>query len=153
MIFGNWIDMYTGDIDILELIPQRPPFVLIDRLEDFGETCSVTSFRVPEGGVLVRDGRLSEAGLMENIAQSCAARIGYINKCLKHDTVKLGIIGSVKDLEVLAMPAVGAELRTEVKVLSEVFNITLVEACVREGETELARCQMKISLTDIDKEG
>ena len=97
--------MYTGDIDILELIPQRPPFVMVDHLVDFEPDRSVTDYYVREDGILVRDGHLSEAGIMENIAQSCAARIGYINKYTKNETVKLGIIGAVRDLQVTGMPA------------------------------------------------
>ena len=139
--------MYTGDIDILKLIPQRPPFLLVDRLEDFEPMKSVTSFVVKEDGILVRDGVLSEAGLMENIAQSCAARIGYVN-LQNSQTVKIGIIGSVKDFCVYEMPAVGSSLETTVDVLNEIFGITLVRAEVKNGEKICASCEMKISLTD-----
>lgn len=41
-------------IDILDLLPQRPPFVLIDRLVHFDEHCTVTRFTVPEGTSSVR---------------------------------------------------------------------------------------------------
>ena len=143
--------MYTGDIEILELIPQRPPFLLVDRLTDFEPERSMTSFVVKENGVLVRDGRLSEAGVMENIAQSCAARIGYINKYKKNETVKLGIIGAIRDFTVTELPSVGDTLVTEIVVISEVFDITLVKAEVKVGDAVIAGCQMKISLTDIEQ--
>ena len=145
--------MYTGDIEILELIPQRPPFLLVDRLTDFEPERSMTSFVVKENGVLVRDGRLSEAGVMENIAQSCAARIGYINKYKKNETVKLGIIGAIRDFTVTELPSVGDTLVTEIVVISEVFDITLVKAEVKVGDAVIAGCQMKISLTDIEQQG
>lgn len=140
--------MYTGDIDILELLPQRPPFLMVDRLEDFEPEVSVSSFDVPQECLLARDGHLSEAGILENIAQSCAARIGYVNLRLRHESVKIGIIGSVKDLEICFLPEAGAHLVTTVRVLSEVFSITLVEAKVMTGDAQVASCQMKISLTD-----
>lgn len=41
-------------IDILDLLPQRPPFVLIDRLVHFDEHRTVTRFTVPEGTSSVR---------------------------------------------------------------------------------------------------
>ena len=145
--------MNTEDIQILELIPQRPPFLLIDKLVDFEPVVSVTSFEVKPDCILARDGVLSEAGLMENIAQSCAARIGYVNKFQKNECVKLGIIGAVKDFKVMKMPPVGSTLRTTVEVLNEVFDITLINATVQvEGET-VASCQMKISLTNIEQKG
>lgn len=136
----------------MELLPQRRPFILIDRMRDFTMERSVTEFEVPADGVLVRDGCLSEAGIMENIAQSCAARIGYINKYINHNSIKLGIIGAVRDLKIEFLPAAGSLLETAVDVVSEVFNITLVTAEVKAGERLVACCQMKISLTDIDKE-
>lgn len=145
--------MYTGDIDILELLPQRPPFLLVDKLEDFEPETSVTSFEVKEDGILVRGGRLSEAGILENVAQSCAARIGYINRYQKGETVKLGIIGAVKDLCINDLPVAGSRLSTTVTVISEVFDITLVQAEVKVGDSVAATCQMKISLTDIEQQG
>lgn len=145
--------MNTENIEILDLIPQRPPFLLVDKLVDFEPVLSVTSFEVPADGILVRDGCLSEAGLMENIAQSCAARIGYVNRFQKSETVKLGIIGAVKDFKVDKMPPVGSKLRTEIEVLNEVFGITLVNANVLLDGTSVASCQMKISLTDIEQQG
>lgn len=140
--------MDTSTINILDLIPQRPPFVLIDRLMEFTMERSVTDFTVREENPLVREGRLSEAGIMENIAQSCAARIGYISVYIQKGAVCLGIIGSVKDLQIEYLPTVGSRLETTVEVVSEVFSITLVNATVRCGERIVATCQMKISLTD-----
>lgn len=145
--------MNTSDIDILELIPQRPPFLLIDKLVDFQPEVSTTSFVVPPGGILVQNGFLSEAGLMENIAQSCAARIGYINKFCKDETVKLGIIGAVKDFKLLFLPEAGSTLITRITTISEVFGITLVSAEVLLNGKTAASCQMKISLTDIEQKG
>lgn len=145
--------MDTSKIDILGLIPQRPPFLLVDSLVDFEPERSVTTFVVRPDGILVRDGRLSEAGLLENIAQSCAARIGYINKYLKCETVKLGIIGAVKDFRVNFLPEAGSTLVTTIETISEVFGITLVSAEAACDNGVAASCQMKISLTDIEQQG
>ena len=145
--------MNASTIDILELIPQRPPFLLIDRLVDFQPEVSTTSFMVQSDGIFVRNGFLSEAGLMENIAQSCAARIGYINKFCKNETVKLGIIGAVKDFKLNFLPEIGSTLITKITTISEVFGITLVSAEVFLHERMVVSCQMKISLTDIEQKG
>ena len=86
---------------------------------------------------------------MENIAQTCAARIGYIN-LNSGETVKIGVIGSISNLNIARTPKVGEHLVTTIQLLEEVFQVTLVEAVVRSDEEELARCNMKIALTDID---
>lgn len=139
--------MEIKDIDILTLIPQRRPFVMIDRLLTFDEIESSTDFVIKEDNIFCKDGLFLETGIMENIAQTCAARIGYIN-INNNESVKIGVIGSIKDLIITKLPKVGATLVTKVKVLSEVFAITLVEAEVYDNDELIAKCEMKISLTD-----
>lgn len=138
--------MEIKDIDILTLIPQRRPFVMIDRLLTFDEIESSTDFVIKEDNIFCKDGFFLETGIMENIAQTCAARIGYIN-INNNESVKIGVIGSIKDLVITKLPEVGATLVTKVKVLSEVFAITLVEAEVYDNDKLIAKCEMKISLT------
>lgn len=139
--------MEIKDIDILTLIPQRRPFVMIDRLLSFDEIESSTDFVIKEDNIFCKDGLFLETGIMENIAQTCAARIGYIN-INNNESVKIGVIGSIKDLIITKLPKVGTTLLTKVKVLSEVFAITLVEAEVYDNDELIAKCEMKISLTD-----
>lgn len=139
--------MEIKDIDILTLIPQRRPFVMIDRLLSFDEIESSTDFVIKEDNIFCKDGLFLETGIMENIAQTCAARIGYIN-INNNESVKIGVIGSIKDLIITKLPKVGSTLVTKVKVLSEVFAITLVEAEVYDNDELIAKCEMKISLTD-----
>ena len=67
------------DITLKELIPQRPPFVMIDKLLSCDMVVTTTELEVREDNIFVADGRLTAEGLMENIAQTCAARMGYIN--------------------------------------------------------------------------
>lgn len=124
-----------------ELIPQRPPFVLIDQFIMDGEAHSL--FVVPKDHILVEDGRLSEAGLVENIAQTAAARAGYISRS-EGKPVSLGYIGAVQKLTVHALPVAGAALRTTIDVKHQIFNATVVEGTVRAGDEVLASCEMKI---------
>ncbi|WP_417014761.1 pseudouridylate synthase [Alistipes sp.] len=141
--------MSFEEIDILDLLPQRPPFVLIDRLVDFDERRTVTQFTVRENHLLCEAGRLQAAGLIENIAQTCAARMGYIN-LLHAERVKLGFIGAIRDLEIRRLPRIGETLRTTIMNLEEVFRMLLVEAEVHSGDELLATARMKIALSEID---
>ena len=137
------------DIALKGLIPQRPPFVMIDRLVSSDAVYSVTELDVRHDNVFVDNGRMSASGLVENIAQTCAARIGYIN-LNSGETVKIGVIGSISNLSIARTPQVGEHLVTTIQLIEEVFQVTLVEAVIRCGEEEIARCSMKIALTDID---
>ena len=137
------------DITLNELLPQRPPFVMIDRLLSSDEVYSVTELLVRENNIFVENERLTASGLIENIAQTCAARIGYINLS-KGATVKIGVIGAISNLNIARTPKVGEKLTTTIKLLEEVFQMTLVEAVVISGDEELVHANMKIALTDID---
>ena len=137
-------------INIEELLPQRKPFIAIDRMVHFDKVFTVTGFKIVEQCIFVENGFLTEAGVIENIAQTCAARMGYINKHLHSDKVKIGFIGSVKNLVIEELPRVGDELTTTIEVFSEVFAITLVNAKVEVAEKLIASCEMKIAITDND---
>jgi len=137
------------ELTIEELIPQRPPFVMIDRLVSSDDVYSVTELTISEDNLFVEEGRLSASGLIENIAQTCAARIGYINLS-QGQTVKIGVIGSISNLNIERTPKVGEKLTTTIKLLEEVFQMTLVEAVTTCNNEEIVRANMKIALTDID---
>lgn len=137
------------DIPLKELIPQRPPFVMIDRLVSSDAVFSVTELEVRSDNLFVDNGRMTAAGLVENIAQTCAARIGYIN-LNSGEAVKIGVIGSISNLNIARTPKVGEHLVTTIKLLEEVFQVTLVEAMVKSDDEVLAQCNMKIALTDMD---
>jgi predicted hotdog family 3-hydroxylacyl-ACP dehydratase len=141
--------MEFEQINILELLPQQPPFVMVGALTHFDEKFTRTSTVIAADNLFVEKGIFSESGVIENMAQTCAARIGYYNKYVCQEEVKIGFIGSIKDLLLYELPKVGDELKTTVEVLSEVFAITLVRATVEVGEQLIASCEMKISIADI----
>ena len=139
-------------IDILELLPQRPPFIMLDALTHFDKVITRTRMKITADNIFVENDRLSESGVIENIAQTCAARMGYINKYLSSDEVKIGFIGSIKDLVFETLPKVSDELKTTIEVVSEIFAITLVNAKVEVEDKLIASCEMKISITDMSSE-
>jgi len=124
-----------SSLDVCEILPHRKPFLLIDKLLCYDEetTAVKTSFTVREGGVFVSDGCLQAPGLMENIAQSCAARIGFYD-WLHELSVKPGVIGSVKNLVIHTLPEVGQEIITSVKPQAEAMGILLAAATITDKD-------------------
>jgi predicted hotdog family 3-hydroxylacyl-ACP dehydratase len=137
------------DISMRELIPQRPPFVMIDKLLSFDMVFTETQLEIRDDNVFCKEGRLSAEGLMENIAQTCAARIGYINMT-KNETVKIGVIGSVNNYEIFRLPKVGEVIITTIEMMEEMFQVTMVKAIVKCGEETMAQANMKIAIIDQD---
>ena len=50
-----------NDINISEILPQREPFLFVDRLVHYDERETVTAFLVPVEHLLVEDGHLTAA--------------------------------------------------------------------------------------------
>ena len=76
--------------------------------------------------------------------------MGYINQYIYKENVKLGFIGSIKNLEILKFPKVGDVLTTSIKIIEEVFQMTLVLACIKINDETIVTSEMKIALSDID---
>jgi predicted hotdog family 3-hydroxylacyl-ACP dehydratase len=129
--------------DIIDLIPQKPPFVMIGKLLSVDETSIKSSFVIVADNVFVKNNIFQEAGLMENIAQTAALRAGYIAQA-ENKPVLVGYIGAVKDFEVFNLPTVGDELITEIKIEDQVFDVTIISGKVWCNEQLLAQCEMKV---------
>jgi predicted hotdog family 3-hydroxylacyl-ACP dehydratase len=129
--------------DITALLPQGPPFVMVDKLlySDGHLTC--TTFRITPGNPLVEKGRLSAAGLMENIAQTAAAGAGYEARAV-NEGVRSGYIISVKDLDIRALPEIEAELMTEITITARVADIIVISGKTTCRGEVIATGEMKI---------
>ena len=135
-------------IDIHELLPQQEPFVMIGALTHIDKALIVTETEVKPDNIFVDNGRFSASGLMENIAQTCAARIGYVNKYILKKGIQLGFIGAVRNFEVVELPQVGDILTTRVEVKEEVFGMTLAEATIECAGKTLVTTEMKIAVKE-----
>lgn len=143
---GQPSEAQLRQIDIHELLPQQEPFVMIGKLTHFDQTLTVTETLVQEENIFVDGGRFSAAGLMENIAQTCAARIGYANKYILKKDIQLGFIGAVRNFEVKALPKVGDIIVTRVEVKEEIFGMTLAYATIECDGEVLVSTEMKIAI-------
>ena len=123
-------------------IPQRPPFVFIDEVVSVNNERAVSAFTIREGCPLVTNGHLSLAGLMENAAQTCAVRAGFCGGN------KIGFIGAVKTMQASRLPKIGETLTTEVVLVQEVMNISLIECTTKVAEEMIATTTLKLAIVD-----
>ena len=134
-------------IPITDLIPQRPPFVMVDKVLSCDNTDAITEFVVREDNIFLDDMKLSPAGIIENMAQSCAARMGCISR-LSSGPIKIGFIGDIRDCTILRQPDCHETMTTHVEVIEEVFNLTLANVETKVADEVIASARMKIALTD-----
>jgi 3-hydroxyacyl-[acyl-carrier-protein] dehydratase len=133
------------DSSILPYIPQRAPIVMIDTLVSVNEKITETSFTILEGTLFVHDHKMQEPGLIENIAQTAAAGVGY-TCALNNVPVPVGFIGAIKNLTIHYLPSVGEKIETRVEVLEEIFDMSLIKGESFVNGKPVLSCEMKIVL-------
>jgi predicted hotdog family 3-hydroxylacyl-ACP dehydratase len=133
--------------EVLAYLPQRPPFVMIDHLLQADDRAIITSFTIREGHELVREGAFTEAGLVENMAQTAAAGTGARAR-QAGITPPVGFIGALKNLIIKELPCSGETITTEVIFVHQVMNAHIVQGTVRIGERIVATCELKIFLQE-----
>lgn len=121
--------------------------VMISEIESVDETGIVTTFKIDDENIFCSGGLFREPGLIENIAQSAAARVGYICD-MENRKVPMGFIGAIKNLIIHEIPAVGDELFTRVAIEHEVMNATIISGKILCRGRLLAECEMNIFLQE-----
>lgn len=130
---------------IINLIPQKSPFVMVDKLYDFSESQIVSGLTITTDNIFTSNGFFNAPGLIENMAQTVAMHKGY-TYYLKNKPAPLGYIGAIKKAEILEMPIVGQELRTTVNILHDIMGVTLVEASISCEDKVIAFSEIKTAL-------
>ena len=128
---------------IIDLIPQKPPFVMVGKLLESNEELTRSSFKIEADNVFVKEEQFQEAGLMENIAQTAALRAGYVART-EGKPVAVGYIGAVNNFEVFMLPESGDEIITSISVQTQVLGISGLAGEVWLNNRLLAKCEMKV---------
>lgn len=137
---------FLNTVSVSQLLPQQPPFVMVERITAFSRDTTVTETTLSADCLFVDNGQISTEGMIENVAQTCAVRIGYIGKYIEHRPLAVGVVGAVSRLQVFGFPRVGDVLTTTVTVEQEVFGITLISARVECGGQTMLTTSMKLGV-------
>lgn len=127
------------------LIPQKFPFVMIDRMFSYTETTLVSGLNIKEDNIFLEQGLFLEAGIIEHMAQSVALHTGY-QFFLKNETAPTGYIGSIKEIEIKRLPKINDTIQSNVTILQEFAGVTLVDIVTFLNDEEIASGQMKTVL-------
>jgi len=142
------MNINLSEIKVTDLLPQAAPFLFVDKLTDFNyetHACK-TSFLVTENTLLVEDNRLTEAGILEHIAQTCAVQIGFVNKYILKKEIQIGFIGAVKNLKITNFARLGDTLETSIEILTEFADMKIACCKVHVDNEIIAEGELKIAL-------
>ncbi|MGM9737231.1 MAG: hydroxymyristoyl-ACP dehydratase [Candidatus Cryptobacteroides sp.] len=138
--------LMTGP-EVFQLLPQRPPMTMVDKLYSAGQNSAETGLTVLKDNVFCLNGHLIEPGIVEHSAQSAAAFAGY-KYYLCGENPRVGLIGEIKDFHIRRLPAAGEEIRTTVTILGEAFGMSLVETVSTVDGEEVAGGRIKIFIQE-----
>ncbi len=135
--------MLTSGNELLEFIPQRTPVVMIDKLIYCDHEKIISGLKIESDNLFFSDGQFSESGMVENIAQTAAAGVGYVCK-QENKNVSVGFIASIKDLKIFHLPVAGDEITTEVLVTNQVMQVSIIKGTIFRNGIIMAECEMRI---------
>jgi len=133
--------------NIIDLIPQRPPMVMIDQLLCCNTDITTTMLTIRTDNVFCKDGIFHESGLIENIAQTAAARAGFI-ALQKNEKPAVGFIGSVKRLKIVSLPIVNSQIISTVEAMHDIGNVSIIKGTIKQADIIIAECEMNIFLEE-----
>ncbi len=135
--------LVKGKERIVKYLPQRYPFVMVESLWINNDTATITSLTIESTNCLTEKGFFTESGLIENMAQTAAVRVGYgfIEAGLE---VPVGFITAIKDLKVYTYPKVGDLIYTEAEHVNDVMNFSIVQGRVYVNQQLVAEAEVRV---------
>ncbi|GEN68347.1 MULTISPECIES: ABC transporter permease [Chryseobacterium] len=111
-------------INIHNFLPHREPMLMADHILELTKEKVVTSFEIKEENIFVHNNEFVEAGLIENLAQTCSSILGQsFFENPEADTKVIGFITNIKKIEVFALPKVGDKIISRASLVSQFENI------------------------------
>ena len=94
-------------INIHNFLPHRKPMLMTDYILELTKEKVTTSFEIKPDNIFVFNNEFVEAGLIENLAQTCSSILGQ--SFFQNPDVEMKVIGfitNIKKIEIFALPKV-----------------------------------------------
>lgn len=138
--------------DILELLPHRYPFLLVDKILEVDPGKSAVglknvSYNEPYfQGHFPKNKIMPGALIIESLAQMCAIMYGY--DCDENASDKVGYLAMVKKMKFLKTVVPGDALILKVKLDTEINNLLYVKVKAIVNDEEAASGILVVSKND-----
>lgn len=129
-----------SNIEVSNFLPHRQPMLMVSSVLEIDDHSVKTQFYISENCIFLKDGKLSETGLIENAAQAASGVVGQ--SFFEKDDLDgsgnqlVGYISAIKKVEIVELPKVGDTIITKAKLLSR-FDADAMTVCGLETQTLL----------------
>lgn len=144
-------------IDIKNFLPHRSPMLMVDNMLNVLSESVDTNFKIKKDCLFVANGKLSEAGLIENAAQTCSAIVG--KSYFEEDDIEgkgnnvIGFISAIKSVAIYKLPNVGQVINSKANLISrfdsDSYSICTIKCTIENDKTLLAECVMNLLIQEV----
>ena len=111
-------------VDIQNYLPHRAPMLMVDLILDIDANFVETIFLIKEENIFVDKNIFTEAGLIENTAQTCSSIVGkkylFDEDGTENENVNvIGFISALKNVKIHSLPKVGDSITTKATLVSK----------------------------------
>ena len=144
-------------ISLQKFLPHRSPMQMVDSIIEISSNHIITNFMVNEDCIFLEGKVLCEAGLIENMAQTCSAVVGqfFVNHSDPSKSV-VGYISAIKKMEIFSVPQALQVIRTEAQLSSrfdsEGYSICSLFCKAFRDDVELASAEMNLFIKELNNE-
>ncbi|KPH12126.1 ABC transporter permease [Chryseobacterium sp. ERMR1:04] len=137
-------------INIHQFLPHRHPMLMADYILELTKEKVVTSFEILEDNIFVHNNEFVEAGLIENLAQTCSSILGQsFFENPEADTKVIGFITNIKKIEVFALPKVGDQIISKASLISQYENICNIFCETFHNDELLIRAEINLFIQEV----
>ena len=107
-------------IQIGLFLPHRPPMLMVDEIVEIDDQSIKTEFIIKKENIFLQNNKLSEVGIIENMAQTASGIIGkpQFDENSHNKNFRLsGYITRIENIEIFTLPGVNAQLKTYGKLI------------------------------------
>ena len=133
--------MKPEEYDLIDLVPQRHPMIMIDRLTGAGDKSARGRLFIKAPNVFCFDGLFQEAGLIEFMGQTAAAFIGYL-RLSEGKGIGSGFLAQVKDFRIKSLPTVNTEIYSEITISDDLLTYTIINGRIFQKDLVIAEGEL-----------
>lgn len=137
-------------INIHQFLPHRAPMLMADYILELTKEKVVTSFEILQDNIFVHQNEFVEAGLIENLAQTCSSILGQsFFENPEADTKVIGFITNIKKIEIFSLPKVGDKIISKASLISQYENICHIFCETFNRDELLIRAEINLFIQEI----
>ncbi|PQA93507.1 ABC transporter permease [Chryseobacterium shigense] len=137
-------------INIHHFLPHREPMLMADYILELTKEKVVTSFEIKEDNIFVHNGEFVEAGLIENLAQTCSSILGQsFFENPEADTKVIGFITNIKKIKLFGLPKTGDKIISKASLISQYENICTIFCETFNHDELLIRAEINLFIQEV----